>query len=38
MHIPYHLTWAHERATALPVAPGRFHAVASIRALLPLLG
>jgi putative hydrolase of the HAD superfamily len=37
MHIPYHLTWAHERATTLPAAPGRFHEVASIRALLPLL-
>lgn len=38
LHIPYHLTWAHERATARPAATGRFHEATSIRALLPLLG
>jgi putative hydrolase of the HAD superfamily len=36
VHIPYHLTWAHEHATP-PTAPGRFFEIPNIRALPTLL-
>jgi putative hydrolase of the HAD superfamily len=36
-HIPYHLTWAHERTEQLPDAPGRFFELASIRDLPSIL-
>jgi putative hydrolase of the HAD superfamily len=31
VHIPYHLTWAHEHVETLPAAEGRFFEVKSIR-------
>jgi putative hydrolase of the HAD superfamily len=36
-HIPYPLTWEHERMAELPVAPGRFFTLQSIRELPALL-
>jgi len=36
-HVPYHLTWEHERSTTLPVAPGRFFALTHLGELPPLL-
>jgi putative hydrolase of the HAD superfamily len=41
VHIPYHLTWEHERAEPPPVNDGRFFTVKTIRelpSLLPQLG
>ncbi len=32
-HIPYHLTWEHEKLDVLPPAPGRFFTLASLREL-----
>lgn len=37
VHIPYHLTWAHEHAEAPPDAAGRFFEVKSIRDLPAVL-
>ena len=37
VHIPYPLTWAHERAVTVPNAPGRFFELKNIRDLLPLV-
>ncbi len=37
VHVPYHLTWGHERVEHAPVAPGRFFQLASIRELPALL-
>lgn len=37
VHVPYHLTWAHERTTEAPNAPGRFARVQSVRELPSLL-
>jgi putative hydrolase of the HAD superfamily len=36
-HVPYHLTWSHERSDQTPDAPGRFFQLASIRELPALL-
>jgi putative hydrolase of the HAD superfamily len=36
-HIPYHLTWEHERLAVPPEAPGRFFTLASLRELPALL-
>jgi putative hydrolase of the HAD superfamily len=36
-HVPYHLTWGHERVDQIPDAPGRFIQLASIRELPGLL-
>jgi putative hydrolase of the HAD superfamily len=36
-HVPYHLTWAHERTEQLPDAPGRFFELTSIRDLPRIL-
>ncbi len=36
-HVPYHLTWGHERTDEVPDAPGRFIQLASIRELPDLL-
>lgn len=36
-HVPYHLTWEHEKLDTLPSAPGRFFTLASIRELPALL-
>ncbi len=36
-HIPYHLTWEHERLAAPPEAPGRFFTLASLRELPALI-
>lgn len=36
-HVPYHLTWEHEKLDTLPPAPGRFFTLASIRELPALL-
>lgn len=37
VHVPYPLTWQHERATAAPDAPGRFAEIKSLRELPALL-
>ncbi|TAG32269.1 MAG: HAD family hydrolase [Verrucomicrobia bacterium] len=37
-HIPYPLTWEHERLATPPDAPGRFFTLASLRELPALLG
>lgn len=37
IHIPYHLTWAHEHAEPPPSSAGRFHEIKTIRALPALL-
>jgi putative hydrolase of the HAD superfamily len=37
VHIPYHVTWAHEHVEQLPDAPGRFHQLTSLRDLPALL-
>lgn len=37
VHVPYHLTWAHERTAEAPNAPGRFARVQSVRELPALL-
>ena len=37
VHIPYHLTWEHERAESPPVNDGRFFTVKTIRELPSLL-
>jgi putative hydrolase of the HAD superfamily len=37
VHIPYPLTWEHERNVALPDAPGRFFELKHIRELVPLI-
>lgn len=37
IHVPYTLTWAHERATESPAAPGRFFQVSTLRDILPLV-
>jgi putative hydrolase of the HAD superfamily len=37
VHVPYHLTWGHERTAETPIAPGRFFQLASIRELPALL-
>jgi putative hydrolase of the HAD superfamily len=36
-HVPYHLTWEHERSEILPDAPGRFFELAHLRELPALL-
>jgi len=36
-HIPYHLTWEHERLATPPEAPGRFFTLASLRELPALI-
>jgi putative hydrolase of the HAD superfamily len=36
-HVPYHLTWAHERTERLPDAPGRFFELRTIRELPAIL-
>lgn len=36
-HVPYPLTWEHEKLDALPPAPGRFFTLASIRELPALI-
>lgn len=36
-HIPYHLTWEHERLATPPEAPGRFFTLASLRELPSLI-
>lgn len=36
-HVPYPLTWQHERTLELPNAPGRFFELGHLRELLPLL-
>lgn len=36
-HLPYHLTWGHERVAQTPDAPGRFFALTSIRQLPDLV-
>jgi len=36
-HIPYHLTWEHERLAAPPEAPGRFFTLESLRELPSLV-
>lgn len=36
-HIPYHLTWEHERLAEPPSAPGRFFTLSSIRELPALI-
>ena len=36
-HVPYHLTWGHERVDQPPVAPGRFFQLAGLRELPALL-
>lgn len=36
-HVPYPLTWEHEKLDALPPAPGRFFTLASIRELPALV-
>jgi putative hydrolase of the HAD superfamily len=33
VHVPYHLTWGHERTAETPIAPGRFFQLASLREL-----
>ncbi len=33
VHIPYRITWAHERVEQLPTAPGRFYSLAQMKAL-----
>lgn len=38
VHVPYPLTWGHERTTQAPDAPGRFFQLGHIRELPPLLG
>lgn len=37
-HVPYHLTWSHERVEHVPEAPGRFVQLRTIRELPALLG
>ncbi|ACB74703.1 HAD family hydrolase [Opitutus terrae] len=37
VHVPYALTWAHERATAVPEAPGRFFQISTLGELPSLL-
>jgi putative hydrolase of the HAD superfamily len=37
-HVPYHLTWAHERSEQVPDAPGRFIQLRSVRDLPGLIG
>jgi putative hydrolase of the HAD superfamily len=37
-HVPYPLTWGHEKLDDLPPAPGRFVELGSVRDLPPLLG
>ncbi|MCW5548813.1 MAG: HAD family hydrolase [Opitutaceae bacterium] len=37
-HVPYHLTWGHERVEHIPEAPGRFIQLRTIRELPALLG
>jgi putative hydrolase of the HAD superfamily len=37
VHVPYHLTWAHERAEHPPQVPGRFFQLENIRELPALL-
>ena len=36
-HVPYHVTWQHEKLDVLPHAPGRFFTLASIQKLPPLV-
>jgi putative hydrolase of the HAD superfamily len=36
-HVPYHLTWEHERLATPPEAPGRFFTLASLRELPALI-
>lgn len=36
-HVPYHLTWEHEKLSAPPEAPGRFFTLASLRELPALV-
>jgi putative hydrolase of the HAD superfamily len=38
VHVPYHLTWAHEALTDLPAADGRFFQLESITDLPRLIG
>ena len=37
-HVPFHLTWAHERTTEQPDAPGRFFQLEHVGELVSLLG
>ena len=37
-HVPFHLTWEHERTTEQPDAPGRFHELNHLGELPALLG
>ncbi len=37
-HVPFHLTWEHERTTEQPDAPGRFHELSHLGELPALLG
>ncbi|MDB6094314.1 MAG: haloacid dehalogenase [Verrucomicrobia bacterium] len=37
VHVPYHLTWGHERTTEQPNAPGRFFEIGNLRELPGLL-
>lgn len=37
-HVPFHLTWEHERTAEQPDAPGRFHELAHLGELPALLG
>lgn len=37
-HVPYHLTWAHERIEQVPDAPGRFIQLRGVRDLPGLIG
>lgn len=36
-HVPYHLTWAHERVEELPCVDGRFFELKTLRELTAVI-